>query len=364
MPAPPEFGDGGGDVGVVEVLGEIESQHLAHANAHHGVAGKIKVELERVGNDAQPDQRRGGVGKPHERSGGAVRNADDVGPEGTDGVRQQDFFGEAECEQGHAILDLLEVVAAMSHMQLGRHVPVLDDGARDELGEHDDIRAEINDVVLRFYVPAVDVDGIGERLERIEADAQRQGADALDGGKACPQQSVGAAEHKVCVFEIEQHPQAAHKACQQETFAGRLAAVEPFQPQTAEVVEEDESDHDGEKAHLAPAVKHEAAQEQNGIFELCRREIVQRQRDGEEPEQKQDGAENHGVSLLFVVMKKTDAADGTGRRKAAYLPRTLSTALLRSAEHSLEAMTMTTRSLSLLPMTAFSTLDWACANSA
>ena len=173
----------------------------------------------------------------------------------------------------------------MSHMQLGRHVPVLDDGARDELGEHDDIRAEINDVVLRLYVPAVDVDGIGERLERIEADAQRQGADALDGGKACPQQSVGTAEHKVCVFEIEQHPQAAHKACQQETFAGRLAAVEPFQPQTAEVVEEDESDHDGEKAHLAPAVKHEAAQEQNGIFELCRREIVQRQRDGEEPEQ-------------------------------------------------------------------------------
>ncbi len=43
-------------------------------------------------------------------------------------------FGEAECEQGHAILDLLEVVAAMSHMQLGRHVPVLDDGACDELG--------------------------------------------------------------------------------------------------------------------------------------------------------------------------------------------------------------------------------------
>ena len=128
------------------------SQHLAHANAHHGVAGKIKVELERVGNDAQPDQRRGGVGKPHERGGGAVRNADDVGPEGTDGVRQQDFFGEAEREQGHAILDLLEVVAAMRHMQLGRHVPVLDDGARDELGEHDDIRAEINDVVLRFYV--------------------------------------------------------------------------------------------------------------------------------------------------------------------------------------------------------------------
>ena len=42
VPAPPELGDGPGDIGVVEVLGEIEAQHPAHADAHQGVAGKSR----------------------------------------------------------------------------------------------------------------------------------------------------------------------------------------------------------------------------------------------------------------------------------------------------------------------------------
>ena len=46
-----------------------------------------------------------------------------------------------------------------------------------------------------------------------------------------------------------------------------------------------------------------------------------------------------------------------------YSPSALSTALSRSAVHSLEAMTMTTV-LSLKAITAFSTFSWACANSA
>ena len=84
----------------------------------------------------------------------------------------------------------LQAVAALVDVQLGRDVPVLDDGARDELGEHDDISAEINDVVLRFYIPAVDVDGVGKGLEGIEADAQRQDADALNGRKTGAQQAL------------------------------------------------------------------------------------------------------------------------------------------------------------------------------
>ena len=45
VPAPPELGDGSGDIGVVEVCGEVEAQHLAHADAHEGVAGEIEVQL-------------------------------------------------------------------------------------------------------------------------------------------------------------------------------------------------------------------------------------------------------------------------------------------------------------------------------
>ena len=64
-----------------------------------------------------------------------------------------------------------------------------------------------------------------------------------------------------------------------------------------------------------------------------------------------------------VLLKKADAADGTGSEAQIQLFRALSTARLRSAEHSLEAITMTTRS-PLEEMMAFSTLLCACANSA
>ena len=91
-------------------------------------------------------------------------------------------------------------------VQLVGDVPVLDDGPRDELREHDHISAEINDVALGFYISAVNIDGVGKGLEGVEADAQRQGADALNFGKSGAQQGVGAAQHKVCVLEVEQHP--------------------------------------------------------------------------------------------------------------------------------------------------------------
>ena len=98
VPAPPELGDGCGDIRVVEVCGEVEAQHLAHANAHHGVAGKVKVELQAIGDDAQPHQRGGCIGKAHKGGGRAVRNADDVCPQSTDGIRQQHLFGKAKGE--------------------------------------------------------------------------------------------------------------------------------------------------------------------------------------------------------------------------------------------------------------------------
>ena len=94
---------------------------------------------------------------------------------------QQDFLCQAEGEQGHAVLDLLELIAAFVDVETVGDVPVLDDGAGDELGEHDDVSTEINDVMLRFHIPAVDVDGVGKCLEGVEADAQRQYADALNG---------------------------------------------------------------------------------------------------------------------------------------------------------------------------------------
>lgn len=118
-------------------------------------------------------------------------------------------------------------------VQLVGDVPVLDDRPRDELREHDHISAEINDVALGFYIPAVDIDGVGKGLEGVKADAQRQSADALYLGKGGAQQGVCAAQHKVCVLEVEQHPQAANERHQQKKrrsagFASKCSMARPL----------------------------------------------------------------------------------------------------------------------------------------
>ena len=310
VPAPPEFRDGARDIGVVEVLREIKAQHLAHADGHHGIAGKVEIQLQGIGDDAQPDQRRGGIAQTHIGDGGAVLDADDVGPERAHGIRQQDFLRQTEGEQGHALLDLPEAVAMFVDMQLSRDIAVFDDGACDELREHDHIGPKINDVVLGLHIPAVDINGVGKGLEGVEADAQRQGADALNGRELGAEQAVQAGEDEVRILKIEQHPQAPRQSHQQQRRAGGGLVLHAFQPQAAEVVDEDEGQHDREKPDFAPAVEHQTAHKEHGVLEFGGRKVIERQRDGEKPEQKKDGAENQGVPPL----KKGRCRQGTGPR--------------------------------------------------
>ena len=65
VPPPPEFRHRGGGIGIVEVFREVKAQHLPHADGHVGVAGKVEVDLEAEGRDAQPAaenrQRPGGL---------------------------------------------------------------------------------------------------------------------------------------------------------------------------------------------------------------------------------------------------------------------------------------------------------------
>ena len=239
----------------------------------------------------QPNQGGGGVGQTHKGHRGIVRHPDDVGPQSADGVGQQHLFGQAEGEDGYPLLDLGQGIAVLVDVELGRHIPVFHDGAGDQLGEHHHIGAEVDDVFLGGHVPAVDVDGVGQSLEGVEADAQGQDADPLDGGKACPQQGVGAFQHKVCVFEVKQHPQAAHQGHPQQHFPGDGAGVKPAQPQAAQVVDEDQPQHHREKPHLAPAVEHQAADEQDGVFGFGGGDIVGRQGKRQKMKQEDDGTE-------------------------------------------------------------------------
>ena len=55
MPAPPEFGDGAGDIRVVEILLKPETENSAESDCHIAVAGKVKIELQGKAHGVEPE---------------------------------------------------------------------------------------------------------------------------------------------------------------------------------------------------------------------------------------------------------------------------------------------------------------------
>ena len=91
MPAPPEFRDALRDVRIIEVLQKLKAEHPPETDGHIRVAGKIKVELERKGERAEPRS-----GKAQLRSSGI-----DI-PERADVVGEQYLLPETNGKTLHA----------------------------------------------------------------------------------------------------------------------------------------------------------------------------------------------------------------------------------------------------------------------
>ena len=161
MPAPPEVGDAVCQKWIVEVFEKPEAQHPPQTDGHVGIAGKVKIEPKPVRNHTQPrSQHRGG-------------RLNRCGlPKQPDVVRQQHLFRDAADKTLHARSKQIGRAAAV--LQFVRDCLVADDGTRDELWEQGHIRAEIDDIFLRFRFAPVDIDGVTHGLERIETDADGQ----------------------------------------------------------------------------------------------------------------------------------------------------------------------------------------------
>ena len=153
MPAPPELGDRARDIGVVKILFELKAQHPPQADSHVGIAGKVKIDLEGIGQDPQPCAQR--------RQRRRILQADV--PQHTDAVGQKHLFAKAADKGLHAAGKLRDVFMALA--QLVVHIFVLDNGAGDQLGEQGDKGAEGDNVFLRARIAAVHVDGVRHGLD-------------------------------------------------------------------------------------------------------------------------------------------------------------------------------------------------------
>ena len=137
VPAPPELGDAGGDVGIVEVVLELKAEHLTQADGHLGIAGKVKKQLQAVADGTQPGNR-------------SVDHMDVFHHDPVHGLSQQvgkqHFLGQAPDKELHAPGKLCGAVFSAS--QIGLDVVIPDDGAGNQLGEHGNIQCQIQEISL------------------------------------------------------------------------------------------------------------------------------------------------------------------------------------------------------------------------
>ena len=162
MPAPPELRDGGGHIGQVEVLRIAETEDPADADGHIRIAGEVKIDLEEEQEGRQP---RTEEGQPR-------RVGSEVGNDLARVIRQQHLLGKTGGKAQDAVEDHPRIRAALR--QLRSDLLIAHDRALRHFREHADVQQEIREALRAVVLPAVDVDQIGQRLEGIEGNAQRQ----------------------------------------------------------------------------------------------------------------------------------------------------------------------------------------------
>ncbi len=318
MPSSPELGDRLADVGRVEVLGEHEPHHQPQADRHVGVGRKVEVDLEGIGDGADP-----GVGGA-DRTGVEAHVRDLAA-----GVGQHHLLGQAHREQRYAPAELLEGVRPLA--QLIVDFLKADDRPGDKLREHRHVATEVDEVADCSCIPTIDVDRVAHRLERVEADAQRQ--------RDPKQRLPGHALHADAVrdrvpgidteVEILEEPQQrqvrADRDRQRDALAGlalsplgqrldRLRPVPlPTDEQAADIVDDRAGEHQHDEQRVGPTIEQVAEQGQHAVVDPReaharrplqhrpdqQRQVIPRQRQRQEVKQKKMRAEYHRIGVGF-----------------------------------------------------------------
>ena len=243
MPPPPEIRNGFGHVGVAEVVREVEPQHPAHPLGHIRVAGKVEINLEGEGEDAEPG--RGG------RDGARRRHFLHPRPQHADIVGEQHLFGKALGEEERALPDFFQGDGAV--FQLRRHIVVADDGPRHQLREHADVGGVVDIAFLHFGVAAVKVDGVGHALEGVEGDADGQRQVRIKETDA--EQGVDIFHQEGAVFKQRQQRKVDNHRGEERRFPDfRVFPVALHDP-AGGVVEQGGKQHQQDVNRLAPGVE-------------------------------------------------------------------------------------------------------------
>ena len=163
MPSAPKLADAAGNIGIIEVLFIGKSHHAAETDRHIRIGGKIEIDLEHIHGRGKPGARNRKLSAPRQQF------LDHLAAE----VCKQHLLAQADGKPAHAVRKIRHADAAIGKLRLD--IGILHDRARDQLRETGDIQKQQKRIILHRGLAAIHIDRIGQNLEGVKADADRQG---------------------------------------------------------------------------------------------------------------------------------------------------------------------------------------------
>ena len=160
MPPAPELGDVAAEIRHVEVAHQLDPEKLRRSDGDVGVAREVTIDLESEedGREQKCASRLLRVSRKH-----LVDIHCAV-------VGHHDFLEQAPKDLTHPV-DSSVVIKLAFLQELRQQVRRPFDRSSHELWEERDEGEEGDDVLGRLNLAAIDIDGVGKRLERVERDA-------------------------------------------------------------------------------------------------------------------------------------------------------------------------------------------------
>ncbi len=283
VPAAPEFGDAARNVRTVEVFRKSKSHHPSQADCHVGIARKIEIYLESVGNNPNPRSVH------RELSGRAVHDEVGLLPEY---VGDKYFFAQTNANSDKTMQLVVDGFVAVRDL-------VSDDiVAHDRTGDHlwkcEDEQEVIADLVEWFVYVSVNIHSVSEALESEEGNPDWQrNFSPLDGIEALfVKQLVDIVDEEIRVLEISQHPEIhAQRNDQYDAFPRkRFRQIEVFDQVK---IDDRYRKKQVNKYRCAPAEKIEAGQQNELVFVFFRNELIDQDKERKKKCQKRNAAKNH-----------------------------------------------------------------------
>ncbi len=261
----------GADIGVIEVFHKGKAEHLAEADRHIGIAGKVKVNLQRIADCTEPREQKGQF--PARQRKYIVRNH-------RKHIGQQDLFGKTDDKAVDARGKFGKRMLSCTQQRVD--ILIADNRPCNELRKHRNIECELGQIILRLDLTPIDVDHIAERLKGIERNADRH--DHLEENIVCVQYLVGYPDEKIEILIKTQNTEIDRNAGKQKN-----PAAPPMHQYAEHIIDEDRRQHDDNQSGLTIKIEAQTEQQQNHVSQHqmpLRHNIIHRKGKGQKVEQK------------------------------------------------------------------------------